>query len=199
MAKGELEGWIRKDATVGWSGLCHGDPPHNGLQLSRTAGSVGAFCAAIVARMSFIPQRPMYNALSQLDYLAIAVTTFAGFLFGWLWYSPVLFSKAWMAEMKITEAMMKAAAEKGMAGFFVRGLVYTFLSTFALTILIESRGPINVVKGAAIGAFVGLLLVGARMLNSGVWEQRSVRLLAITVGHEVILFTLQGTILGAWL
>ncbi|WP_414663478.1 DUF1761 domain-containing protein [Horticoccus sp. 23ND18S-11] len=141
----------------------------------------------------------MYNALSQLNYLAIAVTTFAGFLFGWLWYSPVLFSKAWMAEMKITEAMMKAAAQKGMAGFFVRGLVYTFLSTFALTILIESRGPINVVKGAAIGAFVGLLLVGARMLNSGVWEQRSVRLLAITVGHEVILFTLQGTILGAWL
>jgi hypothetical protein len=39
---------------------------------------------------------------------------------------------------------------------------------------------------------------GARLLNSGVWEDRSARLLAINLGHESVLFTLPGAILGIW-
>ncbi len=145
------------------------------------------------------PSILMRNALAQIDYLALLVTTLAGFLIGWLWYSPVLFLKPWMAEMKIDEAKMKDSANKGMAGFFIRGFLYTLFSTFALTILILSRGNPNYVKGAGIGLFVGLLLVGARMLNGAVWEQKSAKLMAILVGHEVVLFGVQGAILGAWL
>ena len=145
------------------------------------------------------PPIPMRNALAQIDYLALLVTTVAGFLLGWLWYSPVLFLKPWMAEMKIDEAKMKDCANKGMAGFFIRGFLYTLFSTFALTILILSRGSPNYVKGAGIGVFVGLLLVGTRMLNGAVWEQKSAKLMGIIVGHEVVLFGVQGAILGAWL
>lgn len=141
----------------------------------------------------------MFNALSELNYVAVFATAFAGFLLGWLWYSPILFAKPWMAEMKISEETMKTAAAKGMAGFFIKGFICTLISTFALAVLIQSRTPINVVKGAGIGAFVGLLMVGARILNGGVWEQRSAKLMAIGVGHEVVLFTVQGAILGAWL
>jgi hypothetical protein len=141
----------------------------------------------------------MYNALSQLNYLAVLVTAVAGFLFGWLWYSPVLFAKPWMTEMKFTEESMKASMTKGMAGFFIKGFIYTLVSTFALAVLVASREPANVVKGAGIGAFVGLLLVGVRMLNGSMWEQRSNKLMAINVGHEVVVFTLEGAILGAWL
>ena len=103
----------------------------------------------------------MINALSQIDYLAVLITTVAGFLLSWLWFSPVLFVKPWMAEMKITEETMKECAQKGMAGFMIRGFVYTLLSTFALTILILSRGGINPLKGAGIGAFVGLAVRSA--------------------------------------
>lgn len=141
----------------------------------------------------------MFNALSELNYFAVAVTAVAGFLIGWLWYSPVLFAKPWMREMKITEEMMKETAKKGMAAFFIKAFVYTIVSTFALAVLIQSRAPSYGVKGAMIGAFVGVLLVGARMLNGGVWEQRSATLMAIIVGHEVVLFTVQGAILGSWL
>ena len=48
------------------------------------------------------------------DYVAILVVTIASFLFGWLWYSPLLFAKAWMAEMKFTPEKMQAA-KPGMA------------------------------------------------------------------------------------
>ena len=94
---------------------------------------------------------------------------------------------------------MKECAKKGMAGFFIKAFICTLLSTFALAVLVASRVPHNVVKGAGIGAFVGLLLVGTRMLNGSIWEQRSAKLMAIIVGHEVVMLTLQGAILGAWL
>jgi len=146
----------------------------------------------------------MLQAIQSLNYLAVLVTAVVGFLLGWLWYS-VLCGKAWMAEMKITEESMKAAAEKGMAKFFATGFAYTLLGTFGLAALIKAHqlghqmsGSGLWLKGAEFGLFVGLFVVGMRMLNGSMWEQRSRKLQAINLGHELALFTLQGAILGAW-
>jgi hypothetical protein len=139
----------------------------------------------------------MTHAILSLNYVAVLAAAVAGFLLGWLWYS-VLFGKIWMAEMNITPEKMKAAAEKGMAKFFLKGFVLTFLGTFGLAALLAANRTMGWQKGALFGGFVGVCVVGARMLNSGVWEQRSLRLLAINVGHEVALFTMQGAIFGVW-
>jgi hypothetical protein len=77
-----------------------------------------------------VPRFPMLNAITHLNYLAVLGTALVGFMLGWLWYSPLLFAKAWMAEMKITEATMKAAAEKGMAKYLGKSFLFTLMSTF---------------------------------------------------------------------
>jgi hypothetical protein len=41
-------------------------------------------------------------------------------------------------------------------------------------------------------------VVGSRILNGAVWENRSARLLRINLGHEIVLFALQGALLGCW-
>jgi hypothetical protein len=140
----------------------------------------------------------MTHAILTLNYLHVLVVTVAGFLLGWLWHSPVLFAKPWMAEMKLTEEDMKAAAEKGMAKFFILGFLFTFISTFGLAAILNAHRPTWWGGGALVGGFIGLCVVGARFLNNGVWEQRSWKLMAINVGHEVTLFALQGTILTVW-
>lgn len=141
---------------------------------------------------------PMLQAIASLNYVAVLTVTVAGFLLGWMWYSPVLFAKAWMAEMKITEETMKEAAKKGMAHFFIRGFLYTALGTFGLAVLIKAHGSIGALAGVKFGLFVGITIAGARLLNASVWENRSIRLLAINLGHEVALFMLQGAIFGVW-
>jgi hypothetical protein len=139
----------------------------------------------------------MFNAITHLNYLAVLVTAVAGFMIGWLWYSA-LFGKAWMAEMKITEEKMKEAQAKGLAKYFIQGFVYTLLGTVGLAVLLRAHGTTDWVKGAELGGFVGLLVVGSRLLSAGVWENRSLRLSAINVGHEVVLFAVQGAILAIW-
>ena len=140
----------------------------------------------------------MMHAILSLNYLAVVVTAVAGFLLGWLWYSPVLFVKPWMVEMKLSEESMKAAAQKGMAKLFATGFLYTLLSTFGLAVLIKAHESPHWMLGAEFGLFTGIFVVGMRTLNAGLWEQRSVKLQAINIGHEVALFTLQGAILSVW-
>jgi hypothetical protein len=140
----------------------------------------------------------MHNALTHLNYLAVFVTTVAGFMIGWLWYSPVLFIKPGKAEMKITEQQMQDVAQQGMAKFFIQGFVYTLVSTMGLAVLIKAHGTTDCVKGAELGLFVGAILIGSRLLSNGVWECRSFKLQAINIGHEVVLFAVQGAILAVW-
>ena len=140
----------------------------------------------------------MRDVILHLNYVHVLVVSVAGFMLGWLWYSPVLFAKPWMAEMKITEEKMKAAAAKGMARFFIQGFLFTMLGTFGLAALIAAHGSPNWKHVAAFGVFVGVFGPVVRMLNGSVWEERSCKLQAITAGHEVALYALQGAILGAW-
>lgn len=140
----------------------------------------------------------MMHALMTLNYVAVLVVAAIGFLLGWLWYSPALFAKPWMAEMKLTEEKMKECMKGGMAKYCVQGFVYTLVSTFGLAVLIQAHGSENWLKGAEFGAFVGLVVIGGQMLNCGVWEQRSGKLQAINLGHIVVLFAVQGAILGVW-
>ena len=139
----------------------------------------------------------MLNALTHLNYLAVIVTAVAGFLLGWVWYSPLLFVKPWMKEMKITPGSVKSA-DYNMGKLFGTSFAVTLLSTVGLAALISAHGSAGALKGAELGAFLGAIVVGSRMINGGLWEQRSLKLNAINVGHEVALFALQGAILGVW-
>ncbi|HXQ82121.1 MAG TPA: DUF1761 domain-containing protein [Opitutaceae bacterium] len=136
------------------------------------------------------------STLTSLNYLHVLVAAVAGFLVGWVWYSA-LFGKIWSAEMKITEEMMKESKPK-MPLMMAKALLFTFISTAGLAMVLALHPVPNWVKGAEIGAAVGLLIVGARILNGGIWERKSCKLSAINVGHEAIMFAVQGAILAAW-
>ncbi|HSY53400.1 MAG TPA: DUF1761 domain-containing protein [Opitutaceae bacterium] len=138
----------------------------------------------------------MFQVIQALNYLHVFVVAVAGFFLGWLWYS-VLFGQAWKEEMKITPQAVEDC--KGMIGrMMAAGFLFTLLSTFGLAVLINAHRSAGALSGAEFGAFVGAIVVGSRMLNSAVWECRSARLLRINLGHEIVLFALQGALLGMW-
>jgi len=140
----------------------------------------------------------MLHTILTLNYVAVATIALAGFALGWLWYSPVLFARPWMIEMKLTPEKMREAAAKGLARYFVTAFCYMLLSTFGLAVLIRTQGVGNWLAGAGYGLFTGTFVLGVRLLNSSLWEGRTFRLQAITIGHEVALFTLQGALLAVW-
>ena len=141
------------------------------------------------------PIPPMSDALHNLNYVAVLVVAIVGFLFGWIWYS-LIFGKASKEAMKCTDA--PDAPKTGMGPSMLKAFIFTFISTWGLALLIESHGTLGRRHGAEFGAAVGLLVVGARFLNDGVWAKTPCKWTAIKVGHEVVLFAIQGAILGIW-
>jgi hypothetical protein len=138
----------------------------------------------------------MLQVIQTLSYLHVFVVAAAGFILGWLWYS-VLFGRAWREEMKITPQAMEDCGGR-MCPMLATGFFFMLLSTFGLAVLIAAHHSENALKGAELGAFVGAIVVGGQMLNSAIWENRSARLLRINLGYEIVLFALQGALLGCW-
>lgn len=155
----------------------------------------GTACPS-VARVGQPPQKSMFNALKSLNPIAVLVVSIVAFLIGGLWYSPLLFVKAWMAQVNMTPERAKAAGggKARMAGAFL----LTVVSTCALAVLVAVRHASSPVNGAEIGLFVGTVLVGARAATNNIFELRSMKYFLIVTGHDVVQFTIVGAILGVW-
>ena len=138
----------------------------------------------------------MINAIRSLNPLAVIVISIVTFLVGGLWYSPLLFIKAWFKEMKITPEQAKAAG--GGVWRMATALALTFVSTFALAVLVAANHTTAAVKGAELGLFVGVGLVASREGVNGVFEMRSLRHYLIVAGHDVVQFAVAGALLALW-
>ena len=143
------------------------------------------------------PTTPMIPAITSLNPVAILVVSVLCFLIGGLWYSPLLFVKAWMKEMKITPESMKAQ-DKSMAKTMGTAFLLTVISTTTLASLLAMRHTMSALSGAELGFFVGAGLVAAREGTNAVFESRTFKHFAIVAGHDITLLVIQGAILAVW-
>jgi hypothetical protein len=138
----------------------------------------------------------MLNAIESLHPLALLVVSIIGFVFGGLWFSPALFVKPWMAEVKMTPESAKAAGWGPQR--MVLAFALTLVSTSALAVLVAAHHTSSPVKGAELGFFVGAGLVASRQATTALFELRTIRYFMIVSGHDIAQFTLMGTILAVW-
>jgi hypothetical protein len=130
---------------------------------------------------------------ANVNWLAIVVATISAFAIGAIWYSPLLFAKAWMKEAGITEEKTKQA---NMAKTFGLAFILTFIMATNLAFFFGSE--IDFVMGIFYGLLTGLGWVAFSMGVIYLFEQRSLKLWLINGGYLTVAFTVMGGILGAW-
>jgi len=140
----------------------------------------------------------MIHALTSLSPLAVLVVSIAAFAIGAVWYSPMLFSKAWMAEMRMTPEQAQAASKGKIPLMMGGGFLCTVVSTLALAVLVAAHHCSSPLKGAELGLFVGAGLVASRQATNSIFEMRSLKHFLIVGGHDVVQFTVIGAILAVW-
>lgn len=138
----------------------------------------------------------MNSSLSDvpLNYLAILAATVSTFLLGGLWYSPVLFGRAWMKEIGVDP---EALGEKEKFGLIMGvSFVLELIMAINLALFIGARGTLafGLLAGAAAGFGWVALAFGVTYL----FERKSLRLFFINAGYHAVAFTTMGAILGAW-
>lgn len=128
------------------------------------------------------------------NYLAILAATVSTFLLGGVWYSPVLFGRAWMEEMGFTPEAEKKTA--GMGRIMGVSFVLELIMATLLAAFIGAKASLG--AGLLAGAAAGFGWVAAGFGVTYLFEQKSLRLFLINAGYHGVAFTIMGGILGLW-
>lgn len=125
---------------------------------------------------------------------AVIVAAILPFLLGGLWYSPVLFGKAWMTENGFTDKDLEKGSQ---AKIF--GLSFLFFLIMAVNLAAFLATPETDLQfGILAGFLAGFGWVALSVAVIALFERRSWKYMLINGGYMVIAFILMGAVLGAW-
>jgi Protein of unknown function (DUF1761) len=135
-----------------------------------------------------------------INYVAVLVAAIATMVVGFLWYSPLLFAKAWMREMgydpndKAKIAEMQKSAGPAYGGSFIASLI----SAYILALLLHMLQNYTLHFGLILGFHVWLGFVASVQFTSALFMKQSIKLFSINTGYQLVCYLIMGAILAVW-
>lgn len=130
---------------------------------------------------------------SSINYLSVVVAALSSFAVGMLWYSPILFGKAWMEENGFTDEDIQSG---NMPRIYGAAFVLALIIAVNLDLFLGPDATFS--WGLTAGALAGIGWVGAAMGTSYLFENKSLKLYLINAGYHAVNFIVMGGVLGAW-
>ena len=130
---------------------------------------------------------------SDINWLSVIVSAFAAFAVGGLWYSPVLFSKVWQKEVKLSDEDLK---NSNMALIFGTTFVLNIIGAIALDLVIGKESTLT--SGFLTGIFVSVAWIATSFGINYLFTRKSLKLFLIDAFYYIVFFAIMGAILGAW-
>jgi hypothetical protein len=133
--------------------------------------------------------------LSQANWLSIIAAGIAYFLLGWLWFSPLLFAKAWgsLQQRDLSTVDRKDA---------LRSMAASFIVTFAVVIAVDlfcfALGASTALGGLKVGLALALGLMAATYAISFAYSGKKWALYLIETGYQACAIVLSAVILAVW-
>lgn len=134
---------------------------------------------------------------SNVNFLAVLAGGILSFAFGALWYSPVLFSKAWQAETGLTN---EDIANANMAKIFGSSLLLMLVMSLGMAITLRGHDTleINWQSGLLHGLYIGIMFVSTSIGINILYQRKSIKLWLIDAGYQLIMLMIMGAVIGAW-
>ena len=135
-----------------------------------------------------------------LNFLAVLAAAISTMLLGFLWYSPVLFAKAWTKEMgydindKMKMEEMRKSAGPAYGGSFVASLI----SAFTLALILHGMQAQSLHFGLMASFHIWLGFVVIVQFTAVLFIKQSMKLFAINTGYQLVCYLAMGAILVLW-
>lgn len=129
-----------------------------------------------------------------VNHLAVFVCAFMSLVIGALWWSPLVFQKAWQNETGLSdEDLAKAKPLKT----FGLSFLLAWIISYNLAFFLGAPGT-TWQWGIAAGLLAGVGWVVTQFIVIALFEQRSLKYMAINCGYVTVYFAVIGFILGIW-
>ena len=140
-----------------------------------------------------------FDALSDVNWLAILVGTLAYFMLGAVWYAPPVLGKPWMkaAGMETPECSDGPGPEVYLAPF-----LFSFVATIVTAVLAVATGSDTFSEGLVLGLVTGVGYAGTVIGVTAVFESNKPDAKvwgAITAGYHVLGFVVSAVIVSLWI
>lgn len=138
--------------------------------------------------------------MHSLNWLAILVAAASTMILGFLWYSPLLFAKAWTREMgydpndKAKMDEMRKSAGPAYAGSIAASL----LSAFTLALILHGMRTESLHFGIMASFHIWLGFVATVQFTGALFAKQSMKLFAINTGYQLVCYMVMGAILTLW-
>jgi hypothetical protein len=130
--------------------------------------------------------------MDNINYLAVLAAAVSSFLIGGVWYSPLLFARAWQREAGLTDEQVRGGAGRAFGGGFVLSCVVAINLGFFL------GKHAGIAWGTGAGALAGIGWAAASLATVFLFERRSTMLIVIDGGYLAVSYAVMGAIIGVW-
>lgn len=131
-----------------------------------------------------------------INWLAVIVAAVLRMVVGSVWYSPVAFVKPWQQLTGVTPESMQKGLGKAIGIDLVLSLVMSFVLLHA--VMYATNMAPTLLTGAVVGLINWLGFVLATHLPLWAYENRSLKLIAIGAGSNLVSLVLMGALFGLW-
>ena len=129
-----------------------------------------------------------------INHIAVLVCAVMSLVIGGLWWSPLLFAKAWQKENGLSDEQLAGA---NMAKTFGLTFLLAWLMSYNLAFFLGAPGT-TWQWGVIAGLLAGVGWVAAMFVVIALFEQRSLKYILINCGYIIVYFAVIGFILGIW-
>ena len=130
----------------------------------------------------------------QVNFLGVLVAGIATMAVGFLWYSPFLFGKLWVAASGLTEAQIAECKKKKMVSTYAIGFVNGLVMSAVLGVLMNLVLVENVVDSVILTGLVWLGFVLTLMIGGILWEGKKPKLVMINAGYYLVTLLVSGLV-----
>jgi len=142
----------------------------------------------------------MFEALANVNWLAVIVCTIIAIVIGSVWYSPALFGKMWMKGNGWTkEDMEKSKGKINMPALYAAQIFWSLVTAVAMNIILNSAHVWGGASGAlwGLGLWFGILL--PYKIADAIWKQAPRSVWMVEAGNSLVTLIIFGAILGSWM
>jgi hypothetical protein len=129
--------------------------------------------------------------MPHVNLIAVLLCGVASLALGGIWYSPLLFAKAWQRLAGLSDEQARSG---NMAVIFGLTFVLSLIAAYVFGMFLGTSMPLAGAVGAGFAA--GLCWVAASFGINYLFERRPLGLWLINGGYHTLQFTLFGLILG---
>ena len=128
-----------------------------------------------------------------INHIAVLVCAVMSLVIGGMWWSPLLFAKAWQKEAGLSDEQLKGMNP---AKTFGLAFILAYLASYNLAFFLGAPGT-TWRWGIGAGLLASIWAITMYIIIS-LFEQRSLKHILINSGYIAVYFAVIGFILGIW-